>query len=50
MNKNAKIENIILNKSGYFECINYCNTCSDKCKLLKQSIRQAVEDRKTIRG
>jgi hypothetical protein len=51
MDKKAKLENIKLNKAGYFECNNYCNICqSYNCKLLKQARGIVEKNGEIIRG
>ena len=51
MNKNAVLEKIKLNKAGYFECTNYCNTCNSyNCKLFKIATSNAIKNNQTIRG
>lgn len=51
MDKKAKLDNLKLNKSGYFECVNYCNICSSgSCKLLKQAQEKALSEGTIIRG
>ena len=50
MNKRATLDKIKLNKAGYFECTNYCDTCSQFCKLIKIATEQAIKDGKIIRG